>query len=150
MKGRLFHETRGQAIVEFAIVLPVLLLLLLGLIQFSLVFDADLTLEEAARVAVRAWATDQAITQAAVQTVAEDAMPNLIPADIGSVTLSCPQFAGGTCPNDSDPSNLSQPQGVLLQVTVPYTEPILVPPFDGMFGSAMALSASVVMESEAP
>jgi len=53
-KGR-----RGQTLVEFALVLPVLLLLLFGVIEFGATFHAWLTLEHAAREAARYAATGQ-------------------------------------------------------------------------------------------
>ncbi|HIQ01886.1 MAG TPA: hypothetical protein EYH30_07120, partial [Anaerolineales bacterium] len=53
-KGRL-----GQTLVEFALILPVLLLLLFGIIEFGAAFHAWLTLEHAAREAARYAATGQ-------------------------------------------------------------------------------------------
>ncbi len=40
---------RGQSLVEFALVLPLLLILLLGVADFGRVFAAGITLEAAAR-----------------------------------------------------------------------------------------------------
>src|SRR5437899_10337903 len=42
---------RGQALVEFAIVLPVLLLLLFGLVEFAFVLNATSTVNYASRAA---------------------------------------------------------------------------------------------------
>ena len=42
---------RGQALVEFAIALPVLLLLLFGLVEFAFVLNASSTVNYASRVA---------------------------------------------------------------------------------------------------
>ena len=53
-KGRL-----GQTLIEFALILPVLLLLLFGIIEFGAAFHAWLTLEHAAREAARYAATGQ-------------------------------------------------------------------------------------------
>jgi Flp pilus assembly protein TadG len=44
---------RGQALVEFALALPVLLILLFGAIQFAIVFNHWLTLTEAVRAGAR-------------------------------------------------------------------------------------------------
>jgi Flp pilus assembly protein TadG len=43
------RSTRGQSLVEFALVLPMLLVMLLGLADFGRVFTAGITLEAAAR-----------------------------------------------------------------------------------------------------
>lgn len=43
----------GQALVEFALVLPLVLLLLLAIISYGLFINADLTIQEAARIGAR-------------------------------------------------------------------------------------------------
>ena len=47
------EEQRGQGIVEFAMILPVFMLLLLGVLEFGFVFDHHLTLEYATREGAR-------------------------------------------------------------------------------------------------
>ena len=42
---------RGQTLVEFALTLPILLLLLFGIIEFGRIFQAWVTLQNAARTA---------------------------------------------------------------------------------------------------
>ena len=57
---------RGQTLVEFALTLPLLLLLLLGIIEFGRIFQAWVTLQNAARTAARYAVTgryDQTIFQ---------------------------------------------------------------------------------------
>jgi Flp pilus assembly protein TadG len=49
---QLKHE-RGQTMVEFAVVLPVLALLLFGVIQFGIAFNSYLTITDAARAGAR-------------------------------------------------------------------------------------------------
>ena len=53
MRFRDRHGERGAAAVEFAFVLPVLLLLVLGLIEFSLLFNAQISVTNAAREGAR-------------------------------------------------------------------------------------------------
>jgi hypothetical protein len=50
---------RGQALVEFGLVLPLLLLIIFGIIQFGLLFWTQITLTQIARDAGR-WAATQA------------------------------------------------------------------------------------------
>jgi Flp pilus assembly protein TadG len=52
LTARLRNE-EGQGIVEFAFVLPVLLALILGIVQFGIVFNNYLTLNDATRVGAR-------------------------------------------------------------------------------------------------
>ncbi len=47
---------RGGAAVEFALVLPILLLLLCGLVDFGRAYNARITLSHSAREAARVWA----------------------------------------------------------------------------------------------
>ena len=46
-------DERGQTMAEFAVVLPVLMILLLGVIQFGIVFNNYIALTDAARAAAR-------------------------------------------------------------------------------------------------
>lgn len=47
------HDGHGQAVAEFAIVAPVLLLLLLGLAQFGMIFEAQIGMANATRESAR-------------------------------------------------------------------------------------------------
>lgn len=53
MRGKVIHNRSGQALVEFAIVVPVLLLLLLGIVQMGFLLNGYITVQQAARIAVR-------------------------------------------------------------------------------------------------
>ena len=53
MLRKLFKNESGQAMVEFAIVLPILLLLLCGIIDFGWLYFNQLTLNHAAREGAR-------------------------------------------------------------------------------------------------
>lgn len=52
------QAARGQTLVEFALVLPILVLILLGIVQFGLLFWAQITLTQVARDTGR-WAATQ-------------------------------------------------------------------------------------------
>ncbi len=59
---------RGQAVYEFAILVPLFLLILLGLLEFGLAFSHDLTIEYATRAApgrARPWPLEAAQTRPA-------------------------------------------------------------------------------------
>ena len=49
----LVSDERGQAAVEFALILPILMALLLGIIQFGIVFNNYVTITDAARAGAR-------------------------------------------------------------------------------------------------
>ena len=48
-----YRNERGQAIVEFALVLPILMAILLGIIQFGIIFNNYITLTDATRAGAR-------------------------------------------------------------------------------------------------
>lgn len=46
-------NNRGQGLVEFALILPILLILILGIMQFGFIFNGQITLNSAARDGAR-------------------------------------------------------------------------------------------------
>jgi Flp pilus assembly protein TadG len=56
------HRERGQAIVEFALVMPVLVILLFGVVFFAMAFNLQMVLNGAAREGARTWASNRANT----------------------------------------------------------------------------------------
>ncbi|HKB93313.1 MAG TPA: TadE/TadG family type IV pilus assembly protein [Gaiellaceae bacterium] len=53
MHSKLITEERGQSMAEFAIVLPVLVVVLFGIIQFGILFNNYVTLTDAVRAGAR-------------------------------------------------------------------------------------------------
>jgi Flp pilus assembly protein TadG len=79
------RNERGQTLVEFALVLPILSLLLLGVIQFGVAFNNYITLTDAVRAGARKGAVGRHLQdpEAAVrQTINTAASGNLKPADL--------------------------------------------------------------------
>lgn len=74
-RGRATPRLRGQSMTEFIIVLPVLLLLVLGTIQFGLVYHAKATLNLAAFEAARAGALNHGNTAAMTLGLANGLRP---------------------------------------------------------------------------
>lgn len=82
---------RGAAAVEFALCLPILLLLVFGIIDFGRMLNAQLTLTEAAREGARLAALGD--SNADVQARSEAAAPALSGVSV-TVAASCPPGAG--------------------------------------------------------
>lgn len=83
-------NSRGAAMVEFAILLPVLVMLVFGIVEFGRGYHTRTSLTHAAREAVRVAALDSGDP---VQT-ARDAAPNLNPADMTVVIAPSPCIPG--------------------------------------------------------
>ena len=137
MSRRIAHRARhdrGAAAVEFALLLPLLLLLVFGLIDFGRALYAQVTLTQAAREGARLAALGQSSVVSRTQAAATDLSPVAV-----SVT-TCPVGAGS---------------GVNAVVQVSYTYTFITPvsAIAGLFGSsgfgaAMTLTAQGVMPCE--
>lgn len=107
-----FHAEHGQTAVEFALIAPVLLLLLLGIVQGGIVFHNYLTVTDAARSAERQAieARISGVTQADVQQAAWSAAPDLDHSQL-NVALADP----------SDPTFNTPGSQLTVTVTYPYS-----------------------------
>jgi Flp pilus assembly protein TadG len=128
---------RGAAAVEFALVLPLLLLIVFGIIDFGRALNAQITLTEAAREGVRLAALGE--SNGTVQASAQAAAPQLSGVTV-TVTASCPPGAGPTAN---------------AQVDVSYSFSFITPvgAIAGMFGGSglggpITLTAQGVMPCE--
>ena len=101
------RNERGQTMVEFAVVLPVLALLLFGVIQFGIAFNSYLTITDA----VRAGARKAAVSAEAVDPVG--AATTEVQSSASSLDLS--QL------NVSVTSTWKQGDDVTVQATYPYS-----------------------------
>jgi Flp pilus assembly protein TadG len=89
-----FRNEKGQSMTEFALVLPILALLLFGVIQFGIVFNNYIQLTDAVRAGARKGAVGrhQQNPQGAVIQAVRDASTSLKQSDLNvSVTSSWQQ-----------------------------------------------------------
>ena len=126
--------------VEFAIVLPVLLLLIVGMIEFSLLLYNKAVLTNASREGARAGIVyaQPAITAGQVTTVVNNYCQNFL-VTFGAATAPVTNVTGGPCGTAGNP----------VTVTVTYNYSFLVlPSFLTSLGSGINLSAQTVMRCE--
>jgi Flp pilus assembly protein TadG len=118
---------RGASAVEFALVVPVLILLVLGIAEFGRGFQVQGTLSAAAREGVRLMAlqNDPAAARAAVRSAASSLDPAITDAQIVITPASCPQGTGST----------------LVRLRIDYDMPCLT----GFFGASVDLTGTGVM-----
>ncbi|MCU1518658.1 MAG: TadE family protein [Pseudarthrobacter sp.] len=115
---------RGAAAVEFALVVPLLLLLLLGVVEFGRVFNAQLQLSAAARESVRVMAIQKQPSTAIGAAIA--AAPSLRP----TLTAANVQVSPASCAATTD-----------VTVTITYSMDLL----SGLFANAIPLTGRAVM-----
>ncbi|MCX6022317.1 MAG: pilus assembly protein [Chloroflexi bacterium] len=126
------RAARAQALVEMALIFPMLLLLLLGSLDFARVFVTSLVLQGAAREGARL-AADYTQTSSAVQTrVTNAATPLVVPTSgVTSCVFSTPQTTPSTsCPPTgaiATRAAANSGQAVIVTVTlnVPFTTSFL-------------------------
>ncbi|MCW2583306.1 MAG: tadE [Klenkia sp.] len=94
-RARLQSE-RGAAAVEFALVLPLLLLLVFGIVEFGRAFQVQATLAQAAREGARVMAVQNNATaaRAAVQAATTSLTTPLAASQIVITPTSCTTAAG--------------------------------------------------------
>lgn len=122
------NDERGAAAVEFALVLPIVLLLLFGIVEFGRGYNAKITLTHAAREGARAAAIGDDDVLATVQNAAEPLLS--ISGDEVTVT-------------DADGNTISTCTSGPVTVTVSETYDIILP-IPGL-GSSITLSSKGTM-----
>jgi Flp pilus assembly protein TadG len=128
-----FRSERGQASVELALVLPVLLLILFGIMEFGRVFSAYLVITNAAREGAR---------QAAIganNTTIVDTVYNAASSlgDLSSLTVSIDPYEAA-----------SRVTGAEATVTVNYSVDLVVPIISSLAPDPFPLRAQSVMRVE--
>ncbi len=125
---RVRRAETGTAAVEFALVLPLLLVIALALVQVGLVIRDRLLVEEAARAGARAAAVEA--DPDAIVGAARSAAPDLDPSSLGVDVIR----EGG--------------RGDPVTVNVTYASAIKVPLVSWLFGSAVSMRASTTDRQE--
>jgi Flp pilus assembly protein TadG len=169
--SRLAHRGRrgssGQSVAEFALVLPIMLILLLAIVDFARIYTTAMSVESAAREAAdfgtsygaEKWdAINSPITLAEMQTracVAASNLPDYEGDDPAGATVTCtnPSFAycvtplvGGTCgalnPADvcEDPNRATP---CAITVTLGYDFHLIAPFNIDVFGTNVGVPNSV-------
>jgi len=151
---------RGQALVELALVAPIMILLLAGLVQFGIIFERQIGIENAVREAARRGATqDTTIALANAGTNATWTLNELqtllanIQAHDASLNIGLQAcFYTPASPNATDPLGNHQ---VWVTVTAGYKHPLFLPivdlivdGIDGVTDSRLRSNASATFKVE--
>lgn len=125
------RDERGQSMVEFALVLPVILLILFAITEFGLVFEAQLTLSHLARAGARL-ATVGATDAEIIDSIRS-----------GAVGLDLDALEIGISPTDA-----ARPSGATVTVTLRYTFSVVIPLISDIVGTDLPLVAALSMRVE--
>ncbi len=127
------RDERGASAVEFAFIVPLLIMLVIGIAEFGHAFQVQGTLSAAAREGVRAMAlqNDPVKAKAAVRIAADSLDPDITDAQI---TIRVVGGTAQTCPTTNAGSNS-------VRLTITYPMPFLT----HIFGAGVTLTGTGVM-----
>ena len=128
---RLIKANKGQALVEFALILPLLLLLIFGVIEFGRIFGAELTVNNSAREGARLGAIGA--TDSLIVTRVLNSSGMLDSAKV-AVTIT--------------PVESSRVRGGEIQVNVSYPVTVFAPFISAITGETVTVDSSCVMRVE--
>ena len=136
---RHFEKERGAAAVEFALVVPMLMMLVFGVVDFGYMINRDTMLNNAAREGVRV--ASLGATSADVTTAVKASLPADMQATL-TVTVSCTKPTGAACASYSDAAS-----GGTAIVKVDYVHS-WVTPVGSFFGKTAKLTKTSQMRIE--
>jgi Flp pilus assembly protein TadG len=118
------RSDRGAAAVEFALVLPLLLLMIFGIVEFGRAYNVQISITNAAREGARVMAVhnDPALARTAASAAAPAVIPAVAPGNVTVAPTDC--VAGAT-----------------VTVTIRYTVTLVT----GFFGPGIPLTGRGVM-----
>jgi Flp pilus assembly protein TadG len=108
------HRNKGQGLLEFALLLPVLILVAFGVLDLGRAFFAQIAITNAARVGARAYSFNKSMTVAQIGTAAKSELQTfgLNPAQV-TVTVTCTGAPAA-------PPNCAAEQTIKVTVAYPF------------------------------
>ena len=128
---KILKNQKGQSLVEFAIILPILLLLLFGIAEFGMMLNSYLTIQNVAKEGARLGIIGGSDIE--IIALIRTTSPNLTAADM-NVTIT--------------PSQANRKSGDTLQVTVTYNYHLTVPIISSIVGNIIVLTSQTSMRIE--
>jgi len=125
------RDGKGQALVELAIMLPLILIILMGIFEFGRVFNAYLIVSHASREGARSAVVGDGDTE--IITTIKDSLFYLDPTKL-TINLS---------PNESMRS-----RGSSVTVSLRYDIDIIVPIIDSIIPNPLTLESKTIMRVE--
>jgi Flp pilus assembly protein TadG len=133
----------GQSLVEFALIVPPLLLLLLGVIQFGFIFNSVVTSSTAAREAARDGSVYQystSISKSANDLARNNKIKTTLLASMNGLAKTSPQFSNGSTWTSSTSGTTSTFTNG--DITVTYELPSGVTDSDARVGYRVTVTAT--------
>lgn len=125
------NKKKGQSLVEFALILPILLLIVVGIIEFGILMSSYLIVQNTARDAVRQISVG-AVDSAVFTTVRQ----NAVGIDRNQLSFT------------ATPSSATRTRGNPVTVTTTYNHQILTPLLSVVLGTTLQWQVSATMRLE--
>lgn len=122
---------RGQSLVEFALILPLILLILMGILEFGILLNSYLSINHASKEGARLGALGG--TDAEIFAEILNTLPTL---DAPNITITI------------NPSQQSRTRGEVVVVTVTYNYPVTLPVIGRIINNVVNLEAQTSMRVE--
>ena len=133
-----FRETeQGQAVVEMALILPILLMLLFGVVEFGRILNTHMIVTEISREAARKGSvggTDTEIRDTVRSQATDSGLESSLILD-GDIVIT-------------DPSSVKRARGTTLKVQVSYPVDIIAPLIGTLVGDPYIVTAQTTMRVE--
>jgi Flp pilus assembly protein TadG len=140
--------TRGQGLVEFALVLPVFLVLLLALFDAGRVLYAQNTITQAARDAVRLGAVSPSYTLAKYEAIRNKVLSSAIGVSVIGTNVTGQAAVPCSTPDATSPTTCFYPDAVTagsrVVVNVSATVPLITPLIGSILGGSITLTTRSV------
>jgi Flp pilus assembly protein TadG len=128
---QMMKDDKGQSMVEFALVIPLLLIILIGIIEFGFLFSSYLTLTNASREAVRVVSLGGTSTEAEARAKSVSGLLDKTKLNISVL-----------------PDNTSFDRGDSVEVMIKYEYHFLTPFMEVILGNDFELEANATMRVE--
>ena len=120
------RDDRGQTLAEFALILPIFVLVLVGIIDLGRAVYASSTIQNAAREAVRVGIVDQNTTVIEAEAIQHAVALGIDAADV-DVSFLQPDYTAGACASTPD-------VGCIVEVEVRYAYTAATPLLGNIVG----------------
>lgn len=139
LKKAVFSDQTGQAMVELALIVPLICLLILAIVDFGRIYSTQLVLNHAVRSGARA---------AAVLDITTYNTNTLIKNQIGSVVNNDAQFISVDTVHNLTVTGLPWSTGTNITVDATYSVPLTAPIVTQIYGGSFQLESQVTMSRE--
>jgi Flp pilus assembly protein TadG len=126
MRRRRARDQRGAAVVEFALIAPILLLLVFGIIDFGWMLNKSTLVNNTSRDAARVASLDGSYADIDSTVDAELASAGIDPDDV-TVRIACTNASGTNCTGSSASYDANATTGSTVTVTITYNHHWLTP-----------------------